>query len=450
MYNKISKLLKKENVKYWDFRRQDIDNLSVSAWNNHIKNFDSNQRQGSSIRIISGNGQGFVYSNNIEKGVKKALKIAKLMDKNTTEKREFAETKRIKKNVKSKWKIDNQNVTLEEKKKLVLKNSKIKDDKVKNCLVNYNEIDKKLLFVNSEGSEIQQNLKYTMIGASVTTKKNDKIENFFGRVGELRGYEVTKRMPELIKSSTQTALEMLNAKHSKAGNIPVVCDGSLTDVFIHEALGHAAEADQILQNSSCLKGLSGKKIAPEFINIYDDATMPNLWGSYFYDDEGIPAQKTTLIEKGILKGLMHSRETAAKLNAMPTGNARAQSASFLPQVRMSNTYIKKGKDKFEDIISNVKKGVFLKGSVGGQVDPTTGNFTFSAQEGFAIERGELKGRLKGVSLSGNTLKILNDITMISDEYEPSFAGHCGKGGQYVPVYGPCPSILIKKARVGGQ
>ncbi len=453
MFDKIYNILKKEqNIKFWEYREDNISVNSLSAWNGDIKKIESGVKQGNSFRVLFGNGWGFVYSDkkDIEKSVKNAIRIAKAMGKHNKEKKEVYIAKQIKKKVKSKFKINNEDIELKEKKDLVINNSIVKNKNIKNCMVSYNDIDKIKSYVNSEGSEIQQKLRYTMTGINVTSRKNNRMENFFERHGELAGYEVTQDLNRMLNNSIKKSIDMLDSKIPKSGNMPVICDGALTDVFIHEALGHAAEADHLLQNSSCLKGLGGKSIAPETVNIYDDATMPGLWGSYFYDDEGIKAQKTSLIEKGRLTGFMHSRETAAKYESTPTGNARAQSASYIPIVRMSNTYIKKGKDKFEDMVKSIKKGVYLKGSIGGQVDPTTGNFTFSAQEGFEINKGKIEKRLKGVSLSGNTLKILQNIGMISNKYEKSFAGHCGKAGQYVPVYGPCPNILIKKATVGGN
>ncbi len=449
MFNKISNLLKKENFEYWDYREQNISSTSVSAWNNKIKNFDLNERVGKSFRILNNNGWGFVFSveDDIKTMIEKANKIAKAMGSN--EKENIVHSKAIKDEVSSEYEINNEDISLEEKKKLVLDNSKVENDKIKNNHVTYQEINKKLLFCNSDESEIRQNLKYTHIGATLTSKDGNRMENFAERLGKLQGYEICKNLPTMVETATKKAIEMLNSKVPKAGKMPVVCDGAMTDVFVHEALGHAAEADLVMQNSSCLKNLIGKKLAPDFVSIYDDATMNKEWGSFFYDDEGIEAQKTNLMKNGELVGYMHSRESAAKLNAKPTGNARAQSSEFLPQVRMSNTYIKTGDYKFEELIEDVKKGVYLKGSTGGQVDPISGNFAFSAQEGFEIINGKLAGRLRGVSLSGNTLHTLKNIKMLSNKYEPSFAGHCGKGGQLVPVYGPCPSMLVHDATIGG-
>jgi len=440
-----------KDAKYWEIREQNVNSESFSAWNSHIKSIESQTKQGTSVRVLYGNGWGFAYSyeKDIEKIAKDAMNMAKIMDKKSKIKKEIMPCKAIKAHKKSKFKIDNQDIDISEKRKLVLENSLPLRKKIKNCQASYSEIHRSMLYTNSEGSRIKQDLKSSYILVNATAKSNGKIESFSDRIGVQAGYELTNKFPAVLKTATQKAIAMLDAKLPKAGNMPVICDGALTDVFIHEALGHAAEADHIMQNSSCLKGLIGKKIAPDFVSVYDDASMKGLWGSYFFDDEGVKAQKTSLIKNGILKGFMHSRETASELKAKVTGNARAQSAAHIPQVRMSNTYIEKGPDDFDDMIQNVKKGIFLKGSLGGQVDPTNGNFLFSAQEGFEIKNGKLGNRLKQVAISGNTLQTLSNISMVSNKYEKSFAGHCGKGGQYVPVYGPCPSILISKAKIGG-
>ena len=206
----------------------------------------------------------------------------------------------------------------------------------------------------------------------------------------------------------------------------------------------------MLQKETCLDGMMGKRIAPSNITIHDDPTLPGQWGSFFYDDEGTKTQDTVIVDKGILRNFMHSRETAAILKARPTGNARAQGIASPPIVRMSNTYIEKGDNSKEEMFEGIKYGFYLRGSKGGQVDPAMGTFQFSAQDGFLIENGKLTKALKNVSLSGKTLETLNSIRKISDKYEPGFPGHCGKSGQSVPVNGNCPHILIAKAFVGGK
>ena len=176
MFNKISNHLGNENFEYWDYREQNINSTAVSAWNGHIKGFDSREKVGKSFRILSNNGWGFVFSveNDIKNMVSKALKIAKSMG--SDEKESIVHSKAIKKEVSSSFEINNLDISLEEKKKLVLENSKIENDKIKNNHVTYQEIDKKLFFCNSDESEIHQNLRYSHCGATLTSKENDRMD----------------------------------------------------------------------------------------------------------------------------------------------------------------------------------------------------------------------------------------------------------------------------------
>ncbi len=453
MYNKIDKLLKNiGGVKYWDFRDQTISANRVTGWNNEIKDMLCSEKSGINFRIFVGNGVGFAYSydGDIKKVVNKAVKIAKLMDKNTKEIRDIYIGKTIKDNKKSKFKINPKNISFEEKKKLVLEYSKPTEKNIVSRQATYSEYYKKNYFTNSVGSDIKQNLVFTYIRVH-STAKDKFIENYADATGGMDGYETTKRFPKVAKKSNDNALAMLKAKNPKGGKSNIIIDGPLAEVFIHEALGHASEADHIMENLSCLKDLQGKKIANDFVNVYDDSRGKNSsWGGQFYDDEGTKTSNTTLIKNGILNSYLHSRESAAYLGVKPTGNGRAQDISHRLQVRMSNTYIGKGDYSFEGLLKKLKNGFYLVGSKGGQVSPAKGTFQFACMQGFVVKNGELKQRLRNVALTGNILELLKNIKAIGNKLDDSRPGQCGKNGQWAFVDGRCPRILIKDAIVGGS
>ncbi len=452
MYSKIAKLADKDkNIKYWDYREGTVNSTNVSAWNNQVKEISSTKNRGYSFRVLYKGGWGFSYSDipDIKRLVKNSVNAAKKTSQYIKKTKSVASWEKTVKNKKSVFKINPLDVSLKEKKDLVVKASKITHKRVKNKQINYVDITKDSVFINCEESHIKQRLTYCYCSANVTAS-GKTLEKSRKSIGGLKGFEVVSGLNSTVKYAKERAIELSNAEVPKGGMFPVVCDGVLTDVFIHEALGHAAEADIVIYDNSCLKELVGKRIAPEHVSVIDDATIKKEWGSFFYDDEGIPAQKTAIIKQGVLNSFLHTRETASILSTKPTGNSRAQNTASFPQARMSNTYLEKGKYKFEELIESIKKGFFLKGSIGGQVDPTKGNFHFSAAEGYIIKNGQLNKPVRGVSLAGNSLKTLHDIKMISNKYEYGFPGHCGKGGQFVPVMGNCPSIKISKARVGGK
>ncbi|MCK4387999.1 MAG: TldD/PmbA family protein, partial [Dehalococcoidia bacterium] len=176
---------------------------------------------------------------------------------------------------------------------------------------------------------------------------------------------------------------------------------------------------------------------------------PDLRGSYKYDDEGTPGARTYLIHEGILVGRLHSRETAAKMGERPTGNARAISYLFPPIVRMTNTFIESGNSSFEEILSDVEEGVYVKDWYGGQTSLEM--FTFSAGEAYMIHNGKLAGLLRPVVLSGNVFVTLNNIDAIGSDLSMNQGGGCGKGGQSpLPVSNGSPHIRIRHCLIGGR
>ncbi|TFG23126.1 MAG: TldD/PmbA family protein [Promethearchaeota archaeon] len=227
--------------------------------------------------------------------------------------------------------------------------------------------------------------------------------------------------------------------------------------FIHEAFGHACEADIVLNKESILEGRLGEKVAIEDVNIIDNPTMGQgkkfsipyeLFGSYFIDDEGIPSQKTVIIEKGILKSYLHSIETSSRMDFPPNGHGRAASISSKPQVRMGITILEPKDWSLEEMIENTQNGILCEDFQYGYCDPSTGNFQFKCKMSYKIENGEKKELMRDVSLSGMTLEVLNRISAIGKNISYS-DGMCGKGGQSVRVCDGGPYIRAENIIVGG-
>ena len=227
--------------------------------------------------------------------------------------------------------------------------------------------------------------------------------------------------------------------------MPVILDPELAGVFAHEAVGHASEADLVLEGGSVLENKIGEQIASPLVSVIDDPTL-HEYGYYPFDAEGVQSTKTTIIKDGMMESYLHSRETAARLGGIP-GHSRAQGYS-MPIVRMSNTYIDNGNSKFEEMLEDIGNGMYLIGSRGGQVNTGEGVFQFNAEKGYLIENGELTTLLRDVSLSGNTLEILKNVNMVGNDLT-MHSGRCGKNGQLAPVTDGSPHISITKALVGG-
>jgi TldD protein len=266
--------------------------------------------------------------------------------------------------------------------------------------------------------------------------------------GGAKGFEVIQKEDlELMGRTAATkAVRLLDASPPPSGRFPIVMDSELTGVFIHEALGHASEADLILQNDSILKGKMDAQIGSSLVTIIDDASM-DAFGYYAYDAEGVKTKKNVLVEDGVLVSLLSSRETAAKLDISSSGNARS-GVGDQPIVRMSNTYLKPGEMSFEELIEDIDDGIYLKGSRGGQVDTGKGVFQFNAAESFIIDNGEVKDPLRDVSLSGNILEILQKVDAVGSDFHLG-VGFCGKAGQTAPVGDGGPHTRVSEATVGG-
>lgn len=311
-------------------------------------------------------------------------------------------------------------------------------------------LDQKVVIANSEGDFLEdRRLRSAIYGLSV------------GSVGGLiqTGYEVvagtcgwdlfTQEIIEKIPlEASRRAILLLEAKEAPAGSMPVVISSQAGGVLIHEAVGHGLEADLVEKGVSVYKDKIGEKVAAELITLVDAGVLEGKYGTSFIDDEGVKTNYNVLIEKGILKNYMHSRITAKKFGANPTGNGRRQNFRYSPIPRMTNTFILPGEAKVEDMLAKLEKGIYVVKMGGGQVDTTSGDFVFSIEEGYLVEEGKIKHPIRGATLIGNGPEILKKIEMVGNDI--GFApGTCGKDGQGVSVTDGMPTILISEITIGG-
>jgi len=447
MIKKIHMFLK--DAEYWDFRQISSKSTLLSVWNGEVHEIENSMSFGYCIRVLLNGCWGFASSNeikNIEATAKNALKNAEFSGRMTKKRIKILEQKTIKDQVKTPVKKNPEDVSTEEKlKKLFEYNTYINNPMIVSKIFSYSDIVSEVIFLNSEESEIRQKVIKTGLGVQLTAKEGNLIETNFTNTAKTSGFETVENFEDRISKCEKKAIEFLHAKSVKGGIFPVISDGDLTGVIIHEALGHAVEADAVINKQSCLENFLGKEISPK-INVVDNPLKGNLFGNFFYDDEGVKAKKKFIIKNGFLNEFLNTRETAAILGMKP-GNARAQGISP-PIVRMSNTYIEGGDFEFDEMVREIKKGFYLKGSRGGEVDTSKGSFQFYANEAYLIENGEIKNLLKGISLSGNTIEILKNIDAVGKEKDTS-PGFCGKSGQSVSVDGINPPIKIKKVFIGG-
>ena len=236
-----------------------------------------------------------------------------------------------------------------------------------------------------------------------------------------------------------------------AGTMEVVLGSGWPGILLHEAVGHGLEGDFNRKETSSFAGIIGEQVAAKGVTVVDDGTIEGRRGSLNIDDEGTPTQKTVLIEDGILKAYMQDRQNGRLMKEGTTGNCRRESYAYLPQVRMTNTYMEAGQYVPEEIIASVKDGIYATSFGGGQVDITNGKFVFSCTEAYKIEDGKLTAPLKGATLIGSGPEVLKYITMIGNDMKlDSGIGTCGKNGQGVPVGVGQPTIRLNGGlTVGG-
>ncbi len=324
------------------------------------------------------------------------------------------------------------------------------DDSIKQVMVHYTDNAQKILIANSEGLYVEDQRVHTRMMVRAVAGDGQVIQTGTESVGLHMGFEIFEEYPpEMIgREASRQAVTMLKADPAPSAKMPVVLNNGFGGVLFHEACGHGLEADAIQKNASVFAGKVGEQVASKVVTAVDDATILNAWGSYGVDDEGHPAERTVLIKDGILQDYMYDFKSARKEERSATGNGRRDSYQSLPIPRMTNTFIENGKHDPEDIIGAVHDGLYAKALSGGQVDPATGEFVFSISEAYLIKNGKLADPVRGATLIGRGIDVLNNISMIGNDLELA-PGMCGKEGQSVSAAVGQPTLLIDKMTIGG-
>ncbi len=348
--------------------------------------------------------------------------------------------------------IDAREIPLTEKKQLCDRYNEMLrsySPKIASTSVRYGDTTQHIILATSDGTLIEQSWSDLEIRFSATARNGETVQTGRETSGSRRGYQDLINLDQQVEEAAKRAVEALFLPSVKGKTYPVVIDPILTGLFVHEAFGHLSEADMAYENPDILEVMTmGKKFGPSELQIFDGAAPEGHRGSYYYDDEGTPATTTQLIKDGVLVGRLHSRETAGKLGEKPTGNARCLNYHYAPIVRMTNTWIERGKTPVKDLFKDIKEGVYACNWLGGMTNGEM--FTFSAGEAWMIRNGQLEEKVRDVTLSGNVFKTLANIEAIGDDFYWDESGGCGKGGQNgLPVGCGGPSLRIKNVVVGG-
>ncbi len=327
------------------------------------------------------------------------------------------------------------------------------DNRVIKVVISCSDNSNYILAVNSEGVAVCDFQPIGRITANCTAESGGKKETNSSDVSARKGFELFSKenINYLSSEAIRKTMILFDAVKPEAGEMEVVLAAGDSGILLHEAIGHGMEADFNRKNESIYSDMINKYVAKDFVNIVDDALYPELQGSINVDDECNDAQKTYLVENGILTSYIHDKISAKYYNLNPTGNGRRQSFRHIPIPRMRNTYMTNGPHKKEEIIQSVKNGIYCETFTNGQVLIGPGDFTFYVKNGYLIENGKLTKPIKDVNIIGNGPQMLKDITMVADDFAMAKGGWtCGKNGQSVPVSMGLPTVKVSKITVGGM
>lgn len=423
-----------------------------------VNSAHSNIDFGVGVRVLSGDQTGYAYVENVSldemiKAARTASRIATgLSPQGRNVNLSVKEIKRNYYSVQTPW----DDMAVKDKMPSLQKlNDKVfaLDKRVIKVRASMGDSTSHILFCNSEGIMYYDYRPMVTLSALCIMQENDKIENSYSSRAFRMGAEfLTDEVIGIIaqEAVNKTAI-LFRAIKPKGGEMPVVMGAGGSGILLHEAIGHAFEADFNRKNTSIFSDLLNKKICNENINVVDDGTIPFNRGSVNIDDEGVDGQKTYIVKNGILTSYLHDRISAKHYGIPSTGNGRRESFRYMPVPRMRSTYMEAGNVTEEEMISSVKNGIYATSFTNGQVQIGAGDFTFFVKDGFLIENGKLTQPIKDVNIIGNGPKALADITMVGNNYEmDNGTWTCGKDGQSCPVTCGMPSALVSKLTVGGE
>jgi TldD protein len=444
--------LKKPGADYLEARLEESQNSHITYRGKMLESIGRSTAAGGNVRALTRGGWGFTSFNSFEKLSDRISLAAEQAKVTGNSKSQLAPIEPAVDSISSGIARNPVTIPLAKKKQLLDEYNEIiwSIPQIKTSNISYSDSRKKIIFLSSEGSRITQERADVAMRVTAITAKDGEVQQVGISLGSRGEFDAIKGLHKQVEEISRKAVALLSAPQAKGGEYTVVLDPILAGVFVHEAFGHLSESDFVYENEKLQELMKlGKQFGVPQLNIVDSAAEPGLRGSYKYDDEGVRSVKTYLIREGKLIGRLHSRETAARMNEKPTGNARAINYRFPPIVRMTNTYIEPGAITFNEMIADIKEGIYAKNWYGGMTSMEM--FTFSAGEAYMIRNGKIAEALRPVMLTGNVFSTLKNIDAIGNDLDMNQGGGCGKGGQLpLPVSNGSPHIRIRHCLVGGK
>lgn len=434
---------------------EDKINSGISLIGGKIENTMSGRDYGIGIRIFDGFFSVYAYTNSVHDDdiIKVALKAATAIKNNRLTQKIKLECMKIENHV-NPIKILPETVNKGRKieiMKRAYEAAKNYDDIISQVTVGLSDYKQKILVANSEGLYKEDTRVRSRVSIQSIATTGGEMQTGYFAPGASKGFEFFENLDVewYGKESSRIAKTMMKAEYSPSGKMPVIIDNGFGGVIFHEACGHGLEATSVAKGNSVFAGKLGEKVASDLVTAVDDGTLVNEWGSANMDDEGTSTQKNILIEDGILKGYMIDKLNGRRMGMESTGSSRRQSYKYAPTSRMSNTFIANGKSTKEEIISNTEKGLYAKYMGGGSVNTATGEFNFSVMEGYKIENGKITDPLRGATLIGTGIDVLQKIDMIGNNLAHG-QGMCGSVSGSIPANVGQPIIRVSELTVGGR
>ncbi len=455
LLNKVISAAMEKGADYADLFFEHTLTNNTGLEDNKVNSAYSNIAYGVGIRVLKGDQTGYAYSEVIDlesmlKAARTAASIASSSAKAAPlDISEYAPPSYYA--VKNSW----EQTSVKDKIPFMQRlNDKITegDKRVTKVNVYLGDNTSYILFYNSDGLISWDYRPMVYIVGVCIMEENGRIENFMSSRSFRMGSEfLTNEMVDAIaREAVEKTSILFTAGKPKAGEMEIVMAPGESGILLHEAMGHAFEADFNRKNLSIFCDKMGKKIAENFVTIKDDGTLPGQRGSINLDDEGNPSACTTLVENGILTSYLHDRISSNFYKCQPSGNGRRQDFRSIPIPRMRCTYMESGPHKKEEIIASVKNGIYVENFSNGEVNIGQGDFTFFVKLGYIIENGKLTKPIKDINIIGNGPQALADIVMVGDDMTMARGTWtCGKNGQGAPVSMGIPTVKIKKLTVGG-
>lgn len=458
----IQKLLTKAEdlgCSYAEVRYQVKNSEVIEIDNKVLNSYRSDTMTGLGVRVVYGGSIGYASTTqlamkNIEKTIENAVKAARAI---ITPIEDPFSTVNLNKADYSLSVKDPFSISPEEKVSVTMdaNTAAYTDASIQSSLTRFGMVSNFTHIENNEGTEVKVHTPLIGIAQVSVAKHEAHIESVASSESMCAGYEFIDRMDwnQFSTEISHLAIKAVKARPAPQGTYPVVMEPLVVGLVLHEALGHACEADGIVSGDSILKDKLGKKIADDKITIIDNGLVKGGY-SHPFDDEGVEKESTVIVKDGILVGYLTDRWTAKKLEINPTGNSRAQNFEHTPLVRQTNYYMESGECSIEELVEDIDEGVFVRarGTRGGQVNPGMGTFTFGVGPSHMIKNGEVTEMVKGVVISGSVLDTLKTVDGVTREVKvkTSVFGGCGKGGQLVKTGMGGPHIRVRKMVIGGR